>query len=47
MRSGGSRTSVSSAETEQAWRVVDPVLTAWAAGEVPLETYPAGSGGPA
>ena len=45
--SGGSRTSVSSAETEQAWRVVDPVLTAWAAGEVPLETYPAGSGGPA
>ena len=44
--SGGSRTSVSSAETEQAWRVVDPVLTAWAAGEVPLEEYPAGSGGP-
>jgi len=45
--SGGSRTSVSSAETEQAWRVVEPVLTAWASGEVPLETYPAGSGGPA
>jgi glucose-6-phosphate 1-dehydrogenase len=45
--SGGSRTSVSSAETEQAWRVVDPVLRAWAAGEVPLATYPAGSGGPA
>jgi glucose-6-phosphate 1-dehydrogenase len=45
--SGGSRTSVSSAETEAAWRVVDPVLRAWAAGEVPLETYPAGSGGPA
>ena len=44
---GGSRTSVSSAETEQAWRVVDPVLSAWAAGEVPLEEYPAGSGGPA
>nr|WP_276508378.1 glucose-6-phosphate dehydrogenase [Modestobacter muralis] len=44
--SGGSRTSVSSAETEQAWRVVDPVLTAWAAGEVPLQEYPAGSGGP-
>ncbi|MCZ2829105.1 glucose-6-phosphate dehydrogenase [Modestobacter sp. VKM Ac-2986] len=45
--SGGSRTSVSSAETEQAWRVVDPVLTAWAAGEVPLQEYPAGSEGPA
>ena len=44
--SGGSRTSVSSAETEQAWRVVDPVLTAWSAGDVPLEEYPAGSAGP-
>ncbi|WP_066038889.1 glucose-6-phosphate dehydrogenase [Herbiconiux solani] len=31
---------------EQCWRIVTPVLTAWAAGESPLEEYPAGSGGP-
>jgi glucose-6-phosphate 1-dehydrogenase len=37
---------VSSAETEQAWRLVDPVLAAWAAGAVPLLEYAAGSGGP-
>jgi glucose-6-phosphate 1-dehydrogenase len=43
---GGTRTSVSSAETEQAWRLVDPVLAAWAAGAVPLLEYAAGSGGP-
>jgi glucose-6-phosphate 1-dehydrogenase len=28
------------------WRVVEPVQRAWAAGQVPLEEYPAGSGGP-
>ncbi|GAA4735839.1 glucose-6-phosphate dehydrogenase [Modestobacter marinus] len=44
--SGSSRTAVSAAEAEEAWRFVDPVLRAWAAGEVPLEEYPAGSGGP-
>jgi glucose-6-phosphate 1-dehydrogenase len=43
---GGSVTSVSAAEAEQAWRVVDPVLAAWAAGTVPLLEYPAGSAGP-
>jgi glucose-6-phosphate 1-dehydrogenase len=43
---GGSVTSVSAAEAEQAWRVVDPVLVAWAAGTVPLLEYPAGSAGP-
>ncbi|MGC0251916.1 glucose-6-phosphate dehydrogenase [Pseudactinotalea sp. Z1748] len=32
---------------EQCWRVVEPVLAAWAAGTVPLRTYPAGSAGPA
>lgn len=31
---------------EQCWRVVEPVLAAWAAGTVPLQTYPAGSAGP-
>jgi glucose-6-phosphate 1-dehydrogenase len=43
---GGSVTSVSAAEAEQAWRVVDPALSAWAAGTVPLLEYPAGSAGP-
>jgi glucose-6-phosphate 1-dehydrogenase len=28
------------------WRVIEPVQRAWRAGEVPLEEYPAGSGGP-
>jgi glucose-6-phosphate 1-dehydrogenase len=44
--SGGSVTSVGAREAEQAWRVVDPVLVAWAADAVPLLEYPAGSAGP-
>jgi glucose-6-phosphate 1-dehydrogenase len=44
--SGSSRLSVSSAEAEQAWRIVDPVLQAWGAGAVPLLEYPAGTDGP-
>ena len=28
------------------WRIIEPVQKAWRAGEVPLEEYPAGSGGP-
>ncbi|MDP5225566.1 MULTISPECIES: glucose-6-phosphate dehydrogenase [Arthrobacter] len=32
---------------EDCWRIVDPVLSAWSHGRVPLEDYPAGSGGPA
>jgi glucose-6-phosphate 1-dehydrogenase len=43
---GGSITSVSGPEAEQAWRVVDPALAAWAAGSVPLLDYAAGSAGP-
>ncbi|MFB2584669.1 glucose-6-phosphate dehydrogenase [Herbiconiux liukaitaii] len=31
---------------EQCWRIVTPVLTAWAADETPLEEYEAGSAGP-
>jgi len=30
---------------EECWRIVAPVLTAWRKNAVPLETYPAGSGG--
>jgi glucose-6-phosphate 1-dehydrogenase len=31
---------------EECWRIVEPVLAAWRKDAVPLETYPAGSGGP-
>lgn len=31
----------------ECWRIVEPVLTAWHEGRVPLEEYPAGSEGPA
>jgi len=44
--SGGSTLSVSGEESEQAWRVVEPVLQAWAAGAAPLVEYVAGSAGP-
>jgi glucose-6-phosphate 1-dehydrogenase len=44
--SGGSTLSVRGDEAEEAWRVVAPVLEAWADGVVPLEEYPAGSAGP-
>ncbi|MEY2477095.1 MAG: glucose-6-phosphate 1-dehydrogenase [Actinomycetota bacterium] len=33
-------------EVEQAWRIVDPILTAWATDEAPLAFYPAGTWGP-
>ncbi len=38
--------SISAAEAEEGWRIVAPVLAAWAADEVPLKEYPAGSAGP-
>jgi glucose-6-phosphate 1-dehydrogenase len=44
--SGDSTLSVRGDEAEQAWRVVTPVLQAWADDRVPLEEYPAGSVGP-
>jgi glucose-6-phosphate 1-dehydrogenase len=31
---------------EDCWRIVTPVLDAWAAGEIPMDTYVAGSAGP-
>ncbi|WP_130011567.1 glucose-6-phosphate dehydrogenase [Serinicoccus sediminis] len=33
-------------EAEELWRIVEPVLDAWQADEVPLEEYAAGSSGP-
>jgi len=29
-------------EAEESWRVIDPVMTAWSAGDVPMQQYPAG-----
>jgi len=44
---GDSRLSIRGDEAEEAWRIVTPVLEAWAADRVPLGQYPAGSDGPA
>jgi glucose-6-phosphate 1-dehydrogenase len=44
---GDSALSVRGDEAEAAWRVVTPVLEAWADGGIPLDEYPAGSAGPA
>ncbi|MEJ5944765.1 glucose-6-phosphate dehydrogenase [Pseudokineococcus basanitobsidens] len=38
--------SVRGDTAEHCWRVLEPVVQAWRSGRVPLETYPAGSGGP-
>ena len=29
-------------EAEESWRIVDPVMQAWAAGQVPMQEYTAG-----
>ena len=39
--------SVRGDTAEQCWRIVEPVLAAWARDSVPLEKYDAGSAGPA
>ena len=44
---GDGALSVRGDEAEEAWRIMDPVLEAWADDRVPLEEYPAGSDGPA
>ena len=38
--------SVRGDTAEQCWRIVEPVIAAWRAGEVPLREYAAGSAGP-
>jgi glucose-6-phosphate 1-dehydrogenase len=43
---GGSARAVGAAEAEEAWRIVEPVLGAWARDAVPLTEYPRGSAGP-
>ncbi|WP_309133774.1 glucose-6-phosphate dehydrogenase [Cellulomonas sp.] len=44
---GDTRLSARAAEAEEGWRIVEPVLAAWADDAAPLEEYPAGSDGPA
>jgi glucose-6-phosphate 1-dehydrogenase len=44
--SGDTTLSIRGDEAEESWRVVTPIVEAWAAGHVPLEEYPAGSDGP-
>ncbi len=38
--------SVRADETEEAWRIIEPILDGWARGATPLVEYPAGSTGP-
>ena len=45
MLAGRSSLSISAVEAEESWRIVEPVLAAWRAGDVPLREYPAGSDG--
>ena len=33
-------------EAEEAWRIIDPLMRAWSAGEVPMQDYPAGQAPP-
>ena len=46
MLDGDPTLSVRGDTAEECWRIVEPVLDAWRADEVPLEEYPAGSAGP-
>jgi glucose-6-phosphate 1-dehydrogenase len=43
---GDSTLSIRGDEAEEAWRILTPVIEAWAEGRVPLLEYPAGSSGP-
>jgi glucose-6-phosphate 1-dehydrogenase len=43
---GAGGSSVGGEEAEEAWRIVTPVMEAWADGQVPMDDYPAGSAGP-
>ncbi|MGO4383500.1 glucose-6-phosphate dehydrogenase [Specibacter sp. RAF43] len=45
--SGDPLLSVRGDTAEECWRIVEPAFAAWKDGSVPLESYPAGSAGPA
>ena len=34
---------IRSDEADEAWRIIDPVMAAWAAGDVPMQEYAAGT----
>jgi glucose-6-phosphate 1-dehydrogenase len=40
---GDATLSIRGDEAEESWRIVEPILAGWAAGDVPLEEYPAGA----
>jgi glucose-6-phosphate 1-dehydrogenase len=46
MLRGNAMLTIRSDEAEESWRIVEPVVQAWAEGMVPLMEYPAGSEGP-
>jgi len=43
---GDNTLSIRGDEAEESWRIVEPILSAWREGLVPLREYPAGSTGP-
>lgn len=43
---GNALLSIRGDVAEECWRIVEPALQAWSAGDVPLQEYPAGSAGP-
>ncbi|MBX9681233.1 MAG: glucose-6-phosphate dehydrogenase [Gemmataceae bacterium] len=43
---GNAVLSIRGDEAEECWRIVEPIVQAWAGGAVPLGEYPAGSNGP-
>jgi glucose-6-phosphate 1-dehydrogenase len=43
---GDQTLSIRDDETEESWRIVQPILDAWAQGRSPLREYDAGSDGP-
>ena len=43
---GDAALSVRGDAAVQCWRIVEPIVAAWKDGSVPLDDYPAGSGGP-
>ncbi len=47
MLKGDPRLFIRGDEAEEAWRIIDPVMAAWAAGEVPMQEYAAGTAPPA
>ena len=46
MLQGDPRLFIRGDEAEEAWRIIDPVMTAWGAGDVPMQEYAAGTAPP-